>query len=65
VLDVDERSAIRHLNGQVRNANRIIALQEERIRLFNKTMVTSVGRELRKLRRPDRVWWWANPAGSA
>jgi hypothetical protein len=65
VLDVDERSAIRHLNGQVRNADRIIALQEGRIRLFNQTLRKTVMRELAKLRCLNPLWWAAHPVGSA
>jgi hypothetical protein len=64
VLETEERSALKQLANQIQAANRIIALQEGRVRLFNNSLPATVERELRK-RRAEREVWWEAPAGSA
>jgi hypothetical protein len=60
----NEEWALKQLATQVEAANRMIALQEGRIRLFNESLVKTVDRELRKLRRAQSGEWWESAAGS-
>lgn len=65
VLAVDEKSAFQELSKQVHRARLMIALQEERIRDFNRSLFPIGRRQVAKLRGEILGDWWERPIGAA